>query len=1825
MKTFTMFAKKLVLLLAVFLCPTIQIVAQEVDDLQEYLDKLASEQTVQKSSSVKKAARYVSVPVGLTEVDLSKFTSYQSRTKELTIRASVKFTNGTITAATGYTGGVCLLKVYDGATVVLDSSAGVNAGAVSTANCMAAVGIYDGSTFYQCGDITAPDSGTGIAIYIDGADDTYAYVSGTRNGSISNDKNGTIEGLDEGDPEPYAVVNTDGTTLSFYYDTKMGNRQGKIYTKDKFRTTADDSWGEFRSSINTVIFDVSFADYDGVTSTKYWFNHCSSLKTINGLTYLNTSNVTDMMSMFGWCSSLTAIDLNNFDTHKVINMYGMFSYCSSLTSLDLSSFDTKNVTLMESMFSGCSGLTSLDVSAINTEGARDMSDMFYKCSGLQSLDVSGFDMKNATDIEGMFSECSNLTNLNLGNLNTEKVTNMGYLFVNCSGLTNLDLSGLNTKSATTMYNMFYGCTGLKSLDLSNFNTENLTSMGNMFKGCTNLTSLDVSNFNTEKVKYLTGMFQNCNSLTTIDLSGWNTQNVTSTDAYYTGNDNGMFSGCSHLVTIYVGQGWDMSKVTNSSRMFKECTSLVGGDGTKFNSGYIDKTKAYAGDGGYMTMAGQETYSYDQLSGMLNTIGTNLTTLYNKYNNANATYQSIASYLPEATKTTIDEKLAEMLTGLNALSAQRTALVNQLESASSSSYATLNTQITALANAVSTFGDNVDDYIDEVTEDAKAGAASDLQTKLTAMGNQLVELQQTMSGLSTRRTAITAQIGEGYFLYQTTTDYNAELTTLSTSLGTASSGLQTLVSGYNTLINGSTITNLSDIVAIYQQYGELVTQQETVSTNLEECSTAMTAAETDLQTLVFSFPDESLFYAIQPKDISTAIQMGYKSNRGFVLTSAGLMQFEQKEGADFYLKDNEGNYVVATSGKTSLTTDDKSKATVWTGTNLRNGSYTFHSATTSSYLGFSGVTVNSPVIAGTSAYAWTIAESDLDELQAFLNLLAEEEEDENSGESTLTETDTLTVYVPIVTCDCNHNPIVFPRVPHPVRWRGRTGHRFVPVPRPSSGNPDADFHPIHIPEGSHVVLDEVDFNEIIGGHHILYVEGTVEITVNVTIYIELWDWFIKVGPKGRVIWHSQPSTGCSPKVLNEGTMDVEEGEIGRVDNSGTVNHRKGTIVSVVNRKTYNFSGGIVNRCYNFGTYTHSGGNVLTARNFEGATYTMTGGTINNTTVTVTDTVFVNCGRFYFRGGWMRGYGSRMIYHKKGAYMWIDGGQFDFTNIHDYFIEAWDDFYIRGDHNYNSPVPMLINPSVTIRILYNWIYKFKIVFINGCPTPRYPLFYGYDFDLSSDFFQFIDWQLPNKRWRWYYKAEDNTIEPRDEEVHDEDDLQAYLDWLAENQDGESASTEAEPQELELSKREVVVTQPVTLPVGSHVFFYDGGFSPKTTWTNDWMFRVPVNSSMRVENFVFNYSSSAHYLSGSKPSMRRFFDIFGNIYFGPGCHLRGYYNSSYSSTDDYIPGSVIYMDPSSRVRLGGARFDNVVFRLNTVVNIYVTVRLTYNIYIYVPVGCRYNGFRLMAPEQGFQFNQSDLENIKLVDLNGWDVSIDDDGYVVLQERVYVTPDITLDESVNNSSTLSTYNGSLVNATLVRKLQPGGWNTFSVPFAIDEETLTEKFGEGTEVKQLNGSELDGTTLTLNFSDVSEIEAGVPYLVRVPDVVENPVFEGVTVYSSTSNSTSSYVDFVPVVNPVTLKGGDKSVLFVTGGNSLAYPSSTNTMKGFRAYFKLHEEMANVRAFTMSFDGFETGISDDVKSQKLNGDGAVYDLSGRRVEKPRKGMYIENGRKVIVK
>lgn len=85
---------------------------------------------------------------------------------------------------------------------------------------------------------------------------------------------------------------------------------------------------------------------------------------------------------------------------------GLFAHYSSLRSVCFSgTFDTSQMTDMNSMFSGCGNLTELDVSRFNTSQVTDMNSMFSWCGNLTKLDVSGFDTSKVTDMNGMFKGC----------------------------------------------------------------------------------------------------------------------------------------------------------------------------------------------------------------------------------------------------------------------------------------------------------------------------------------------------------------------------------------------------------------------------------------------------------------------------------------------------------------------------------------------------------------------------------------------------------------------------------------------------------------------------------------------------------------------------------------------------------------------------------------------------------------------------------------------------------------------------------------------------------------------------------------------------------------------------------------------------------------------------------------------------------------------------------------------------------------------------------------------------------------------------------------------------------------------------------------------------------------------------------------------------------------------------------------------------------------------------------------------------------------------------------------------------------------------------
>lgn len=225
---------------------------------------------------------------------------------------------------------------------------------------------------------------------------------------------------------------------------------------------------------------------------------------------------------------------------------------------------------------------------------------------------------------------------------------------------------------------------------------------------------------------------------------------------------------------------------------------------------------------------------------------------------------------------------------------------------------------------------------------------------------------------------------------------------------------------------------------------------------------------------------------------------------------------------------------------------------------------------------------------------------------------------------------------------------------------------------------------------------------------------------------------------------------------------------------------------------------------------------------------------------------------------------------------------------------------------------------------------------------------------------------------------------------------------------------------------------------------------------------------------------------------------------------------------------------------------------------------------------------------------------------------------EIEYASTITTLDESKDNTETISNNNGKTIDIKLTRTLVANKWNTFCVPFdtEIDGTAL-----EGATVKTIGTVEGN----VINLVDADKIEAGVPYLVMpTTESIVNPTFKNVTISVTTPivKGNDEY-KFVGTYSPKTIFDKDFGKIWgVTADGKLAKINANTTMKGLRAYFVFPTTTA---AAKLNFDGETTGINNIETNATVNG--KVYNLNGQYVGNSlnglKKGIYVVNGKKVI--
>lgn len=222
-------------------------------------------------------------------------------------------------------------------------------------------------------------------------------------------------------------------------------------------------------------------------------------------------------------------------------------------------------------------------------------------------------------------------------------------------------------------------------------------------------------------------------------------------------------------------------------------------------------------------------------------------------------------------------------------------------------------------------------------------------------------------------------------------------------------------------------------------------------------------------------------------------------------------------------------------------------------------------------------------------------------------------------------------------------------------------------------------------------------------------------------------------------------------------------------------------------------------------------------------------------------------------------------------------------------------------------------------------------------------------------------------------------------------------------------------------------------------------------------------------------------------------------------------------------------------------------------------------------------------------------------------------------------LDNSTNSSSALN--DNYAIDYILVRKVESvsatlgtNGYATFASPYALDLTTANLPTGL-TAYK----AAVSGTTVTF-----TALNQTVPANTGI--LLQGEASESYDIPVVASGTTVTENEFLVNEDGTTFPGDDNYYYFGLMKNSLTFGQfapSTVAIPANKAYLKVLKSSIDEspsRALTIIFGDETTGISEEriVKSENV-ATAPVYDLQGRRVAQPAKGLYIVNGKKLIIK
>lgn len=253
-------------------------------------------------------------------------------------------------------------------------------------------------------------------------------------------------------------------------------------------------------------------------------------------------------------------------------------------------------------------------------------------------------------------------------------------------------------------------------------------------------------------------------------------------------------------------------------------------------------------------------------------------------------------------------------------------------------------------------------------------------------------------------------------------------------------------------------------------------------------------------------------------------------------------------------------------------------------------------------------------------------------------------------------------------------------------------------------------------------------------------------------------------------------------------------------------------------------------------------------------------------------------------------------------------------------------------------------------------------------------------------------------------------------------------------------------------------------------------------------------------------------------------------------------------------------------------------------------------------------------------------------------------LSFKITVGEPLSYDVLLDENSTTAPEAATGVDVLVKRTIKANSWSTICLPFAMSEAQVKAAFGDDVDVELADFTGTDEPEydesdnvvgVTANFENVQAIEANHPYIIKVSQPITEFTVDGVDIVA---DEDKAYIEFDNG------KTGRQRVVFsgfygtyhaqttleefslFLNDNKFWYSTGNTKMKAFRAYFYFLDILAEVENadsnVKMAIGGEETRI-DGLLLETSND--AIYDLTGRKVEKAEKGIYIVNGKKVLVK